>query len=330
MRRRLPDRSVLLRALRGVLPAVIGGAAGIATVFWFSSDEPAPPPPTSASAPATRPDSRPLPPQSRTEPVLPPRQVAPPPPRTAGQRVLAPRIAPAWRRYAAASAPVAGRPRIAVVIDDMGVDRRRSARAVALPGPLTLAFLPYANELPAQTRIAHAAGHELMVHVPMEPELAALDPGPTVLRAKDTDQDIDRKMGWALGRFEGFVGVNNHMGSRFTADAAGMAALMGILNRKGLLFLDSRTSVKSVGLTAALQAGVPAAARDVFLDNDDNARGVADRLKEVEAVARRNGVAIAIGHPRDATLNQLAAWLPTLQDKGFALVPVSAVVKPPR
>ena len=328
MRRRLPDRAVLLRALRGVLPAVIGGAAGIATVVWFSSDEPAPPPPAPVSAPATRPDVRPRP-QPRMEPApLPPRAALPAPP-TAGQRVMAPRIAPAWRRYAVASAPVAGRPRIAVVIDDMGVDRRRSARAVALPGPLTLAFLPYANELPAQTRIAHAAGHELMVHVPMEPELAGLDPGPTVLRAKDTDQDIDRKMTWALGRFEGFVGVNNHMGSRFTADAAGMTALMRILNRKGLLFLDSRTSVKSVGLTAALQAGVPAAARDVFLDNEDNARGVADRLKEVEAVARRNGVAVAIGHPRDATLNQLAVWLPTLQDKGFALVPVSAVVKPP-
>jgi polysaccharide deacetylase 2 family uncharacterized protein YibQ len=282
-------------------------------VLYLSEDKPPPPP---APKPAVQQAARPAP--ARPEPPKPApvkREAVPAAPATAGQKVIAARIAPAWKRFAVAPGPTAGRPRIAVVIDDMGIDRRRSAAAIALPGPLTLAFLPYARELPEQTRIAHAAGHELIVHVPMEPESKGADPGPTVLMGNDTDQEIDSKLVWALGRFEGFVGVNNHMGSRFTQDESGMTVLMRALQRRGLLFLDSRTSGSSVGLQTARRIGVPAAKRDVFLDNYDSSAEVAKQLKEVEAVARRNGYAVAIGHPRDATLNQLARGCPLFAKK---------------
>jgi polysaccharide deacetylase 2 family uncharacterized protein YibQ len=321
------DAARMMRALRGILPAVAGGAAGVAAVLWLASEHPAPPPEAPPTPRAAR--EAPKPPAAKPVPKKATPSPAAPAEPTAGQKVMAARIAPPWQRYAVPAGDTKGLPRIAVVIDDMGVDRRRSAAAAALPAPLTLAFLPYARDLPAQTRAARALGHELIVHVPMEPESETNDPGPTVLLSADTDQEIDRKLAWALGRFEGFVGINNHMGSRFTKSEGGMAVLMRALRKRGLLFLDSRTSGSSLGLPSAEKAGVPAARRDVFLDNTDSAAEVARRLKEVEALARRNGIAIAIGHPRDATLNQLAAWLPTLKARGFALVPVSAAVAPP-
>lgn len=235
---------------------------------------------------------------------------------------------PAWVRFAAPAPATAGRALIAVVLDDLGIDQRRSARALALPAPLTTAFLPYARELPAQIRAARRAGHELLVHLSMEPERASADPGPNALNTRHSDGEIKRLLNWALRRFKGYVGASNHMGSRFTADGARMEVVLLALKRRGLLYLDSRTTLHSVAGALARRIGLPYAARDVFLDDDAGADAatVARRLKQVERIARRTGAAIAIGHPRDATLSALEDWLPTLAGRGFALVPVSTIV----
>ncbi len=225
------------------------------------------------------------------------------------------------------AAPPASRPRIAVVIDDMGIDRRRTRRAIALPGPLTTAFLTYADDLPEQTAAARAAGHELLVHVPMQPRNRRLDPGPKVLESDLEASEIRARLAWGLGRFEGFAGINNHMGSRFTTDPEGMAVVMDELKARGLYFLDSRTSGGTVGPQAARRAGVPYVSRNVFLDNINDPKAVARQLAAVERLARRGGRVVAIGHPRDVTLDLLADWLPTLDAKGFDLVPVSRMIK---
>lgn len=237
---------------------------------------------------------------------------------------------PAWQRNAVAVAlpPDDRRPKIAVVIDDLGVDRERGARAVALPGPLTMAWLPYAPELPQQTRAAHRAGHELLVHMPMDPrDRTVTDPGPNALLVDLPADELQRRLDWNLARFDGYVGINNHMGSRFTSDPHGLATVMATLKVRGLLFLDSRTSNQSIALAEARNAGVPAVARDVFLDHEKSPESVQRALADLEAVARRHGHAVAIGHPRDVTLDALAAWLPQLERRGFVLVPLSALVR---
>ena len=252
-------------------------------------------------------------------------RVAPVPPAPTNPSVSQP-----WRRFAVVARRIAGRPRIAIVIDDMGVDKKRSARVISMKGPLTLSFLTYATELRHQTAAARAAGHELLLHVPMEPRGRNVDPGPNVLSGDVEAGELGRRLDWGLSRFDAYVGINNHMGSRFTADRAAMTVFMKVVKRRGLLFLDSRTTGATVGGALARRFGVPFAERNIFLDNENEAAAVVARLREVEALARRKGYAIAIGHPRDATLKALVPWLAGIESRGFVLVPVTAVVNPPR
>ena len=234
---------------------------------------------------------------------------------------------PLWVNHGVALPLPVDRPMIAVVIDDLGPGKARVDRAISLPAPLTLAFLPYAGGLPEMTRRARGRGHELLVHMPMQPDDADEDPGPNALFGAQDFPDLQRRIEWNLARFDGYVGVNNHMGSRFTRDPSAMGAVLAELNRRGLMFLDSRTSGRSVGGTMAQALGMPFARRDVFLDADGPASDVAANLAEVERVARRQGFAVAIGHPFEVTLDTLATWLKDLEARGFALVPVSAIAK---
>lgn len=258
----------------------------------------------------------------------------PPPPAKPEVAMLPPPIAPvqpppgtpAWKRNAVPSQPRADKPAIAIVIDDMGVDRKRSTRVAALPAPLTLAWLPYANDLTAQARAARASGHEMLLHLPMEPRGSA-DPGPDALLVSLGKAELLRRAKAALDRYDGFVGVNNHMGSRFTADYASMALVLPEIARRGLLWLDSRTTAKSAGIPIAQELRMPYAGRDIFLDNEMTVPAVRAQLAKTEQVARNQGFAIAIGHPHDATIEALASWLPEVQKRGFVLVPVSAVVR---
>jgi len=242
---------------------------------------------------------------------------------------------PLWRRNALAAPATGGRPMVAVVIDDMGVDQRHSLEAVALPGPLTLAYLPYGRDLAQQTAAARRAGHELMVHVSMQPQSrsglsgqaeSGGDPGPNALTVGLPPEEIRRRLDWALSQFGGYVGINNHMGSGFTANRPGMGVVIGELKRRGLLFLDSRTTPSSVGEALAAEAGLPHATRNVFLDNVQTPAEVRTRLAELERIAKARGSAIAIGHPHEATLMVLRDWLPGMTGRGLALVPLSTIV----
>jgi polysaccharide deacetylase 2 family uncharacterized protein YibQ len=216
---------------------------------------------------------------------------------------------------------------IAVIIDDVGVDKKRSERIMQLPGPLTMSFMTYADDLERMASEARSRGHELMLHVPMEPLSRDADPGPGALLEALPREEIRRRVVDDLDRLNGFVGINNHMGSKFTAFGPGMQVVMEELHRRGLLFIDSLTTDRSVGLTLAQRMGVPTAGRNVFLDNAGDLISVDFQLAKVEEVARKRGNAIAIGHPRDATIAALAAWLPTLRKKGLVLVPVTEVVE---
>jgi polysaccharide deacetylase 2 family uncharacterized protein YibQ len=231
---------------------------------------------------------------------------------------------PAWLRNAVPSTND-GRPAIAVVIDDMGFNRRAAAVLNRLPGPLTLAFLPYATKLDEQSRAARAAGHELLVHVPMEPR-GQESPGPNALTSQLDSAELISRLRTQLRSFRGFVGINNHMGSLLTADPGRMTILMAELRRQGLLFLDSRTTSQSVAAREAARIGVPHALRDVFIDHNLDRASVLRALERVARIALDQGHAVAIGHPHDVTIAALEAWLPTLEARNIALVPISAIV----
>jgi polysaccharide deacetylase 2 family uncharacterized protein YibQ len=234
---------------------------------------------------------------------------------------------PPWRRNAVATVVPDGAPMIAVVLDDLGLNRPNTRRAIALPAPLTLAFLTYAGDLPALTLAAGQAGHELLLHLPMEPR-GHHDPGPDPLVTGLERVDLMDRLDRNLARFEGYVGVNNHMGSRFTGSVADLAPVLQEIQARGLLFLDSKTSSASVAAGLARRLALPFAARDVFLDNDfSDPAAIRRQLTELEAIARRQGFAVAIGHPHDATLAELARWLPEAVHRGFTLVPISAIVR---
>lgn len=276
-------------------------------------EQPATPAPTVEPAKPAGP-----PPQVAALPAAPPRPLPP--------LVSPPTGTPAWKHFALPAPAATGQPRIVIVIDDMGVDRHRSDKVVALPGPLTLAWLPYARELPQQTEKARTHGHELIVHMPMEPT-GKEDPGPGALLTTLNEAALRERLSTNLSAFQGFVGINNHMGSRFTADRAGMAVVMAELGSRGLMFLDSRTTATTAAGPLSAHYHVPMLSRDVFLDHVMTAQGVAASLAKVEQIARKNGLAIAIGHPHDVTIAALTQWLPTLQAKGFQLVPLTAAVR---
>ena len=216
------------------------------------------------------------------------------------------------------------RPVIAICIDDLGEDLAGTGKAMALPKEVALSFLPFADATPFLAQRAAIRGHLVLAHVPMQ-ALNGSDPGAMGLKTGMTADEIARRLGWNLARVPGLVGINNHEGSRFTADAASLAPVMATLKARHLFFFDSRTGPESAVSQAAGAAGVTTAARDVFLDDDQRPAAVSAELEMLVREAKQSGVAIAIGHPHDATLKLLAKWL--AEDHGVTLVPLDEAIR---
>ncbi|MBV9549311.1 MAG: divergent polysaccharide deacetylase family protein [Alphaproteobacteria bacterium] len=224
------------------------------------------------------------------------------------------RALPDWLRQPAQSA---GTPLIAICIDDLGGDIAATESALHLPKEVALSFLPFAPTTPGFALRAREEGHVVLAHVPMQ-ALGGTNPGPMALDVGMTPDEIARRLAWALERVPGAVGVNNHEGSRFTSDEGALAPVMAMLKARGLFFFDSRTSGGSRGETAAKAAGVSAVGRDVFLDDDQSEAAVRTQLNALVAAAKRQGVAVAIGHPHATTLRLLKTWL--AEEHGVKLV----------
>ena len=216
---------------------------------------------------------------------------------------------------------------IAVVIDDMGLDRARALKMIELKGPLTLSLMTYADGLPGLVDLAHKGGHEILAHLPMQPLDPKEHPGPGALLVNMDEATIRRVMAADLDSWKGYVGVNNHMGSRFTQDRTRMTVVMEELKSRGLLWLDSKTIGDTTGPAAARTAGVPYVERDVFLDNVETVAAVTAQLEILAATAKSHGTAIGIGHPHDSTIAALKQWLPGLAARGIVLVPITEVLK---
>jgi uncharacterized protein len=235
---------------------------------------------------------------------------------------------PIWRRHAVRVDPGETRPKIAIVIDDLGVMRDNTARALRLPaGPLTLAWFPFAPDLAQQAAEGRDRGHETLLHMPMQAYgNTTYETGPNPLRV-DLAPDINIELLQnAIAAVPHSVGLNNHMGSIATKSVRLMDIVADQTKLASMLFLDSVVIPHSEGVLRAEAAGVPTAARDVFIDNTSDPTDIANQLLLTEMMARHQGYAISIGHPRPNTLAALETWLPTLEAKGFALWPISATV----
>ena len=194
--------------------------------------------------------------------------------------------------------------------------------------PLTIAVIP---GLPASARTVSEAsrrGIEMLLHQPMEPrEEGGKNPGEGVLLTSMAAGELRAQVRTNLAAVPGAVGVNNHMGSKFTEDAAGLGALMAEIKEHGLFWLDSRTTPGTRGAEAALAAGVPALERDIFIDAEVNADFIRRQVRRLVERARVHGTAVGIGHPHLETIAVLRELRGELLASGVTLVPVAALVR---
>lgn len=221
----------------------------------------------------------------------------------------------------------AGNPRLAIIIDDLGYDRSAADAVLALNFPLTVSVLPH---LPLSSEVAEEAqrrGDQVMLHLPMESEADGAKPEDIELRVGMNASQVSESLAGMLQTVPYAVGVNNHQGSRATADLALMQALMPALRQRGLFFIDSRTDAKTVAYDTAERNGVRAASRKVFLDDVASREAILKQLELAARDARRDGFTIAIGHPRPATISALSDGVPRLEANGIHLVFASQLVQ---
>ncbi len=230
--------------------------------------------------------------------------------------------------YAAPSSVTGDRPRIAVLITDLGAIERRTSRTLRdLNHPASLGFTPYAADLARWTNEARAKGLEYFLMVPMEPvNTAGNDPGPLGLLTDNTDQQNINLLQSALGQTTGYVGVVSHMGSRFTATESSMRPVLMEIQKRGLIFIDSRSTPYTRAASMAQTLNMRVLQNDRYVDNDLVEAEIVRQLGELENKARTVGAALGIARPYPVSIRAINSWAEGLDARGFDLVPVSALV----
>jgi hypothetical protein len=219
------------------------------------------------------------------------------------------------------------RARVAIIFDDAGGSLADLDAIIALSRPVVVSVLPglrYSREVAGRAR---AAGLEVFLHLPLEPDDASKDLGPGGITGGMSDEEIAAVIREDLLSVPGAVGVNNHMGSKGTADERIMRAVLAVLRERHLIFIDSVTSSRSIAGRLAAEMDVPTAARAVFLDNEDEPAAIRVQLRRLIALARQRGEAIAIGHAHRQTARVLLSMLDEFEKQGVELVPISSLVR---
>ncbi len=218
---------------------------------------------------------------------------------------------------------------VALIMDDMGNSLDALHALVSLGRPVTVAVLPYSAHAAETARIARENGLEVLLHLPLESvnNHEAMADTEGLIMATMTAPAIVAAFEASYDRVPFAAGTNNHMGSRFTAERDLMRVLLGPIKERGLFFVDSRTTAKTVALEEARKMGVPAAQRDVFLDADEDRGRIRGRLIELFQKARKSGRAVGICHPFPETLAVLRSSFSLLDAYGLEAVPVSRLVR---
>lgn len=222
---------------------------------------------------------------------------------------------------------VKGRAQMAIVIDDFGYSKEPIGAFAGIDRPLTFAVLPYhpfSNE--AATR-GLSSGHQVILHLPMEPLAHAEQSEKSTISVTMSDEEIQEMTQKAIKSIPGLIGVNNHQGSRATADKRVMKVVLGLLKANSLFFLDSRTNGQSVGAESARQMGVRTDENELFIDNSDDVSAVKAKLRTAEDMALKHGSVTVIGHARMNTATAVSEMISELESNGIKLVFVSQIVK---
>ncbi len=219
-------------------------------------------------------------------------------------------------------------PRVAIIIDDLGYHLANGKRAIGLPGPIAVSVLPGAPRAHTLARQAHAAGKEVLLHLPLQAHNDDARAEPVEIDLDMSRARVGATFAQALEAVPHAVGINSHRGSLLTRHPGHMAWLMHeIAARERLFFVDSFTTHRSVAIQIAEESGVEAVKRDVFLDPDRDPETVAREFERLKRLARQRGAAVAIGHPYPETLQLLERELPRLAEEGFELVSISEIVR---
>jgi len=216
---------------------------------------------------------------------------------------------------------------VAIIFDDAGGSLEDLERIIALGRPVTIAVLPGLRFSREVAQRARAAGLEVFLHLPLEPEDPTKPLGPGGVTAAMSDAEIERAVRTGLAAVPGAVGVNNHMGSKGTADPRVMRAVLRVVRERNLRFVDSVTSPRTVAAAMAAEMGIPVASRQIFLDNEDEAGAIRAQLRRLILLARTRGEAVAIGHAHRLTAQVLGEMLGEFDTAGIALVPASLLAR---
>ena len=217
-------------------------------------------------------------------------------------------------------------PVVAIVVDDIGYDRQIAEQLLALDAPLTFSVLPYGPHSREIAAKARSRGHEIMLHLPMEPnEFPAVNPGPGALLKQMSADEFIGQLKADLDRIPGLRGVNNHMGSAISTSSERMRQIFTVLKKRDLYYIDSRTTAETVARPSAELLQIPFTERDIFIDHFENEQFIRKQLGELIKRAKHQGYAVGIAHPHTVTLRVLAEFLPELK-RAVELVPASMVV----
>ena len=308
---------------------------------WTKSQQPAAAPaapPTASPAPtpaAPAPAPTPAPaPVAATPPPKPSVALASAPDAAlieASPSGLLPKIGPdgrqPWQVYARPFNADDARPRVAILITGLGLSSAPTEAAIdRLPPDVTLAFSPYADGLGAWLQKARDAGHEVLIDLPLEPaNYPQHDPGPYTLLTSLSPIENVARLDWVLSRGVGYVGVVGEYGSRFATASKYVLPMFEELKKRGLMYVDAKASDDSVAARVARDMGVPRALEDRTIDADGGRANIDAKLAEIERLARGSGQVLAFASAYPTTVDRLLAWLPTAQQKGIAIAPVSAI-----
>lgn len=248
-----------------------------------------------------------------------------------GQNGLKPTLGPdgliAWQEYARPYNGPENKPRIAILVTDIGLNSKSSSKAIDdLPGQINLAFSPYGRDLQSWMDQARGKGHEGLLMLPTEPlNYPDSDPGPHTLIADLSERENMSRLDWILSRVGGYVGVVNHMGSKFTASEEALTPIINDLKDRGLMFVDARSTRFSMAARLARRVSMPRAINDRYIDNVMTSEEIQKQLGELEKTANTFGAALGLARALPLTIDELATWSQSLEAKGIDLVPVTAI-----
>jgi polysaccharide deacetylase 2 family uncharacterized protein YibQ len=223
-------------------------------------------------------------------------------------------------------------PRIAIVVGRLGVSASGTGEALArLPAKVSLGFVPYGTDLERWVTRARSEGREILLQVPMEPfEFPDNDAGPQTLMTSLTPAQNIERLHWAMSRFQGYVGIANYMGARFSSNDPGMRTVLDEAGKRGLIYFDDGTAARSLAAQIAAGGGVPLVRTDIVIDAAPTANEIDAALARLEGVARERGIAVGSASALPVSIDRILRWAKAAEARGVLLVPITAAVSKPK